>query len=107
MQVGVNKGIRRDIGPAALLDLGKVQVLVCSKRFEPYDPGVFSTVGIDPARMKYLLLKSRIHYRAGFAGLAKHTVLCDGKGVTSSDNTLFRFKNVRRPIYPLDKNVTR
>ncbi|MEL7210679.1 MAG: hypothetical protein AAGK32_20995 [Actinomycetota bacterium] len=26
-------------------------------------------------------------------------------GVTSSDNTLFTFENVRRPIYPLDEHT--
>jgi microcystin degradation protein MlrC len=48
------------------------------------------------------MLKSRIHYRAGFAPIAKHIVECAGVGVTSSDVSLFEFKKLRRPIYPLD-----
>ena len=50
-----------------------------------------------------MLLKSRIHYRAGFAPIAKHTITLDGVGVTTSDNSLLDYKNVRRPIYPLDR----
>jgi len=30
---------------------------------------------------------------------------CNGVGVTSSDNSLFQFKEVRRPIYPLDPDT--
>ena len=30
-------------------------------------------------------------------------VECDSRGVTSSDYSLFHFREVRRPIYPLDR----
>ena len=48
------------------------------------------------------MLKSRIHYRAAFAPIARHTITCDGEGVTTSDNARLNFERVRRPIYPLD-----
>ena len=44
-------------------------------------------------------------YRAGFRALARHELACNGVGVTSSDNSLFRFDKVRRPIFPLDPNT--
>ena len=40
--------------------------------------------------------------RAGFAPIARHTITCDGIGVTTSDNSVLKFHHVRRPIYPLD-----
>ncbi|HEX9841813.1 MAG TPA: M81 family metallopeptidase [bacterium] len=95
-------GVRTSMGPSAVLDTGPVQIVVISYHHEPWDLGLFTSVGIDPRARRYLLLKSRIHYRAGFAPIARHTVLCDGIGVTSSDNALFRYEHVRRPIYPLD-----
>ncbi len=49
------------------------------------------------------MLKSRIHYRAGFAELARATITCDGEGVTTSDNSQLNFSSLRRPIYPLDR----
>lgn len=96
-------GVRVSVGPTAVLDTGNVQIVVVSHHHEPWDRGIFTRVGIDPATKKYLVLKSRIHYRAGFGPLARHTITCDGVGVTSSDNALFNYKNVRRPIYPLDR----
>jgi microcystin degradation protein MlrC len=96
-------GVKVTMGPTAVLDTGKVQIVVVSRHHEPWDQGVFTSVGIDPKTKRYLLLKSRIHYRAGFAPLARATITCDGEGVTTSDNNLLRFERVRRPIFPLDR----
>ena len=96
-------GVRVSMGPSAVLDTGKVEIVVVSRHHEPWDQGVFTSLGIDPKTKRYLLLKSRIHYRAGFAALARATVTLDGDGVTTSDNDRLRFERVRRPIFPLDR----
>jgi microcystin degradation protein MlrC len=90
-------------GPTAVFETQGMEIVVVSNHHEPWDRGIFTSVGIDPASKKYLILKSRIHYRAGFAPLAKHTLTCDGVGVTTSDNRLLKYTKVRRPIFPLDR----
>jgi microcystin degradation protein MlrC len=90
------------MGPTALLDTGKVEIVVISRQTEPWDVGVFTSVGIDPSTKRYLLLKSRLHWRAAFGSLARHVVMCDGEGVTTSDYSRFDFRHLRRPIFPLD-----
>ena len=95
-------GVEVAMGPTAVLDTGKMEIVIVSRHHEPWDAGVFANVGIEPAERTYLLLKSRIHYRAGFGDMARATVTCDGRGVTTSDNSILDYKNVRRPIYPLD-----
>jgi microcystin degradation protein MlrC len=96
-------GVTVQMGPSAVLDTGKVQIVVVSRHHEPWDQGVFTSLGIDPATKRFLLLKSRIHYRAGFAPMAAATITCDGDGVTTSNNDLLRFSQVRRPVFPLDR----
>ena len=98
----MGRGTTQTMGRSAVFDTGAVQIVVISRHLEPYDLGCFRSVGIEPTEKKYLVLKSRIHYRAGFGAIATHEIPCDGVGVTSSDNSLFDFKNVRRPIYPLE-----
>lgn len=95
-------GVKVSMGHSAVLDTGDVEIVITSQHHEPWDLGVFTSVGIQPEHKRYLLLKSRIHYRAGFGDLGKDTITCDGHGVTTSDNTLLDFQKVRRPIYPLD-----
>ncbi|MEX1108811.1 MAG: M81 family metallopeptidase [Dongiaceae bacterium] len=98
-------GVTVNIGRTVVLDTGKVQILISEQRTEPFDLGVFTHCGIDPTAKKYLLIKSRQHFRAGFEPIAKHIVLVDGVGVTASDYALFPFDKVRRPIYPLDPDT--
>jgi microcystin degradation protein MlrC len=59
-------------------------------------------VGIAPQQQTFLMLKSRIHWRAGLRSLAHAVVECNGTGVCTSDYALLNFQHVRRPIYPLD-----
>jgi len=95
-------GMRLSLGRTAVLDTGNIQIVVCERPQEPFDTGVFTHAGIDPARKKYVLIKSRQHFRAGFGPIARHVVLIAGPGVCSSDYSLFPFRHIPRPIYPLD-----
>jgi len=91
-----------NMGPTVVLDTGKVQIIVISRHFEPYDLGCFTSLGIDPLKKRFLMLKSRIHYRATFKPIAKELIECAGLGVCTSDYNQLKFGQVRRPIYPLD-----
>ena len=93
------------MGRTAVLDTGNMQIVVSEKRAEPYDLGVFTHCGIDPRRKKYVLIKSRQHFRAGFEPIAKHIVMCDGDGCTASDLKLFKYTKIKRPLYPFDPDM--
>jgi microcystin degradation protein MlrC len=97
-----SRGVLMDMGPTVVLDTGKVEIVVITRHQEPNDLGCFLSVGIDPLEKKFLMLKSRIHYRAGFKPIAKQVIECAGVGVCTSDYDMLKFKKVRRPIYPLD-----
>ncbi|MDB9943097.1 M81 family metallopeptidase [Pseudomonadales bacterium] len=91
-----------NMGATVVLDTGNVQIIVISRHFEPYDLGCFTSLGIDPLKKRFLMLKSRIHYRATFKPIAKELIECAGLGVCTSDYNQLKFHHVRRPIYPLD-----
>ncbi len=95
-------GARMGMGKTAVLRVGGVDIVVVSRHVEPYDLGCFESLGIYPLRRKYLMLKSRIHYRAAFKPIAKQIIECAGCGVCTSDYSQLTFRNVRRPIFPLD-----
>jgi microcystin degradation protein MlrC len=95
-------GTRVRMGRTAVLDTGSMQIVISERRSEPSDLGVFTHCGIDPRRKRYVLIKSRQHFRAGFEPIARHIVMCDGDGCTSSDLTLFTYRNRPRPLYPFD-----
>ena len=95
-------GTRQNLGRCAVLDTGGIEIVVSSERHEPFDTGCFTHAGIDPARKRFILIKSRQHFRAGFGPIIKHVVMVSGPGITTSDYGQFPWNRVRRPIYPLD-----
>jgi microcystin degradation protein MlrC len=95
-------GTRVRMGKTAVLDTGPMQIVISERRSEPFDLGVFTHCGIDPRRKRYVLIKSRQHFRAGFEPIARHIVLCDGEGVTSSDLRLFTYRKRPKPLYPFE-----
>ena len=98
-------GLRVNLGQSVLLETGLAKILVTEERWEPYDPGCFIQAGIDVKAAKYILIKSRQHFRATFEALASHIVLAAGPGVCSSDYGCFKFEHLKRPIYPLDMEM--
>jgi microcystin degradation protein MlrC len=98
----MGRGELMDMGPSAVLDTGRVEIALISRQVEPYDIAAFRALGLEPAAKRYLMLKSRVHWRAGLGPIARAVVECAGEGVCTSDYSQLQFRHVRRPIYPLD-----
>ncbi|HEY6822747.1 MAG TPA: M81 family metallopeptidase [Burkholderiales bacterium] len=99
----MGRGELMDMGPTAVLDTGRVEIAVISRQVEPFDIAAWRHLGIDPAAKRYVMLKSRVHWRAGLGELAKGVIECAGTGVCTSDYAQLNFRRVRRPVYPLDQ----
>ena len=98
----MGRGVLTDMGPSVVIDTGQAEIALISRHVEPSDLNCLLSLGIDPMQKRYLMLKSRIHWRAGLGATAKAVVECAGMGVCTSDYGQLAFRNVRRPIYPLD-----
>jgi microcystin degradation protein MlrC len=98
----MGRGVQMDMGAAVVIDTGKAEIALISRHVEPSDVNCLLALGIDPMQKRYVMLKSRIHWRAGLAKVAKAVVECAGVGVCTSDYGQLTFRNVRRPIFPLD-----
>jgi microcystin degradation protein MlrC len=96
------RGVQMDMGPAVVIDTGPVEIVLISRHVEPSDLNCLLSLGIDPSQKRYVMLKSRIHWRAGLGAMAKAVVECAGVGVCTSDYGQLKFRKVRRPIFPLD-----
>ena len=98
----MGRGVQMDVGPTVVLDTGPAEIALISRHVEPSDLNCLLSLGIDPSQKRYVMLKSRIHWRAGLGKIAKAVVDCAGVGVCTSDYGQLKFKKVRRPIFPLD-----
>ena len=105
IQGPMQTGLEVHLGRTVVVEIAGASIVVCEKRWEPYDPGCFTHAGLDPLKCQYILIKSRQHFRAGFEELAADIILAAGPGVCSSDYSQFDFRHLARPIYPLDVDM--
>jgi microcystin degradation protein MlrC len=105
---GIVAGHSIDLGPMALLDLGGVKVVVISIRQQAKDTVMFEAMGIAWHDVRSLVLKSRGHFRAAFDLLFpdERIVEVDVPGLTTPILTRVPYRNVPRPIYPLDPDMS-
>ena len=99
-------GVKSHLGRSAVLEVtslrGRAEIVVTERAHEPFDLVIFRHCGIEPAAKRFIMLKSRIHYRAGFKPIASAIVECQGEGVTNADLSVYPYTKLTRPIYPLD-----
>jgi len=95
-------GSESDMGATAVMEIGGNDVIVTTKRLQPLDLQVYRSQGIDPTAKRFIVVKSSVHYRAAHEPIAKEVVELDTPGLTSPRLAGFGFKNIRRPIFPLD-----
>ena len=65
-------GSPMNLGRTVVLRSGSVDIVVSERRHEPFDISCFTHAGIDLVAKRYVLIKSRRHFRAGFVPIAKH-----------------------------------
>ena len=99
-------GIRTFLGRTAVLEIdnagAKCRSSSPSARTSRWTWACSPIAASTRARKRYIMLKSRIHYRAGFKPIAAHIVECAGAGVTNADLSVYRYRKLTRPIFPLD-----
>jgi microcystin degradation protein MlrC len=99
----MHAGVEVDLGRAAVVVCGGVEVLVTEFAETPIDLNVFRAHGIEPTAKRVIALKGKGHFRASFEPIAKRVILVEGPGITGSDLSRLTFRHVRRPIWPLDE----
>ncbi len=105
---GMAAGRTLDMGKAAVVQVGGIQVVVTTNRHQALDPMFFETFGIDIRALRSLVVKSRGHFRAGFDEFYPddRIIEVDVPGLTTPVLKNVPWRQVPRPIYPLDPETT-
>jgi microcystin degradation protein MlrC len=104
---GIYAGLRLELGPCAALEVGGITIVVISHRVQCADPIFFEMMGLDIARARSVVVKSRGHFRGGFDEFfgPAQIVEVDLPGLTSPMLNRFEWQRLPRPVIPLDDNV--
>lgn len=100
----LNGGYPVTLGRTALLTMGDIDIIVTASTEQPFDTGMLFLHGIAPREKHCILLKSAVHYKAAYEPLAARIlpIHMDG-GMLQQDIGKIPYKNITRPIYPLDE----
>jgi len=99
------QGVEDHLGPTATLVIGGVEVVVSSIRRQCFDAELLRVAGVNPASRSLIVLKSAVHFRADIGPMASEIFDADTPGVHRPDFSTFDYQHVRRPIYPLDRDI--
>ena len=93
-------GTNGDLGPSAWLRSRGINVVVVSVRMQPLDQAFTRSLGIDCSTMKYISVKSAVHFRSGFEQLGGQIFNINAAAIHSHDFASLPYRR-RRPMYPL------
>jgi microcystin degradation protein MlrC len=99
-------GVRCRLGPMALLAIGRVRVIVASRKLQAADQAILRHLGVEPAAQKILALKSSVHFRADFQPIAEEILVVAAPGPMLADPADLPFRKLRpgvrlRPLGPV------
>jgi microcystin degradation protein MlrC len=98
-------GLRLSWGPSAVIHVGGIDILVTTEPAQMLDLQQFRAFGIDPAAKTVVGLKSMQHFRAAFEPIAGKVIVCDGGALCTTHLDKLPYRNVPRPIYPIDRDM--
>lgn len=105
---GISAGHTILLGKMALLRVDGIRVVVVSVRQQCKDTAMFEVFGLDIAAARCVIVKSRGHFRAAFDLLFpdERIVEVDVPGLTTPVLSRVPYRDVPRPIFPLDAGFT-
>ncbi|MCB6179068.1 M81 family metallopeptidase [Rhodobacter sp. Har01] len=97
-------GITHSYGPTAVFRTGGIDVLVVTIPDQMLDLQQVRTFGIEPARLRFLVVKSMQHFRAAFEPVSAGVIVCDSGALATPQAHLRPYRRVRRPVWPLERD---
>jgi microcystin degradation protein MlrC len=98
-------GITHTFGPTAVLSVDGIDILIVTTPGQMLDLQQVRTFGIEPGRLRFLVVKSMQHFRAAFEPVAARVIVCDSGALATPRAELRPYHRVKRPIWPLDRGA--
>lgn len=101
----MGRGLTTNLGRTVVLDVNGIEIIMTEIRVQPTDLQQYRAFGIEPTEKKIIVVKSSVHFRAVHEDIAKEIIEVDGPGIHSTRLAGFNYKNIRRPIFPIDPDM--
>jgi microcystin degradation protein MlrC len=95
-------GVEFHMGRAAVIEVGRIGVLVTERSAFTVDPAFYRAVGLEPGDAKIVVVKSPLQFRDGYGSFAKACWVVDTPGPSTARLDRLGWAHVTRPLYPFD-----
>lgn len=102
---GIWDGRSGNMGPAAVLRIGSIDVLIASYATYDWNDEQFQSVGIEARRAKFIVVKNPMNYRMAYGDVATGVFVLDTPGPTPATLKRTRFTRLKRPYFPADDDI--
>jgi microcystin degradation protein MlrC len=96
-------GITHSFGPTAVFRVAGIDILVVTLSGQMLDLQQMRAFGLEPAHLRFVVVKSMQHFRAAFEPISGHVIVCDTGALATPQAHLRPYTRVRRPVWPLDR----
>ena len=77
-------------------------LILNSLRTPPFSLGQLTSLGLDPRQARVIVVKAAVAYKAAYEPLHGRIIEVDTPGVTAINPGHLPYRNIPRPMYPLD-----
>jgi microcystin degradation protein MlrC len=102
---GIWEGQEGRMGPSAVLESGRVQVLIATHPTYDWADEQFRCAGLDARAAKFVVAKNPMNHRLGYAGIYRERFILDSPGPTPAVLHHVKYRHLQRPYYPADRDI--
>jgi microcystin degradation protein MlrC len=95
-------GVEFQMGRAAVIEAGRIAVLVTERPAFTFDPALYRSVGLEPRDAKIVVVKSPLQFRDGYGPIARACWVVDTPGPSTARLERLEWRNRSRPLFPFD-----
>jgi microcystin degradation protein MlrC len=102
----IHSGYETQIGKVAVVERDGVQIVLIERPGKLDGPSFLEALGIDPKTKDFIVVKEGLNPLVMYKGVASRIIMVDSPGFDRQYLPALNYRNVPRPIYPLDPDMS-
>ena len=99
---GVGSGLVAEMGPAAVLRVGAIRIVLMENAVPCYDPALYRSVGLEPGQSDAVVVKSPTNFRWTYRDIGRQVIYVDAPGASTPRLASLQYRQAPRPLFPLE-----
>ena len=94
------------MGGCVVIKINNVYLLIAEKSMPTTDPEMYRSQGIEPKKMKFVVVKSPVGLWTEYEPISKAVISVDTPGSCRADLTKLSFNKISKKFFPFSKKGT-